>query len=372
MAAETTPENPAPSGRPSGRGSTPSRRGLGARSATAAVIRAPGRDKQSHDTTAKTRLQRQDTGIPRLKIPSSKSVSPRGSVSKTPPAQTGENVAKLRRTPTPTSFTKASHVPRPVGLTRHNTSVSIRSAPRTSPSYRSDNVKEKVTPGDSSTPGRRTDAKHLETRRREKTFIPEARPRMGTSSLTASASTASRLLGRVSGGKTLSVAKKGVPAPKTPEEQETAAAPRPDEADHASKMAPSKRQPQSRLARLIRRNTEIVDTRGSTRRSGLSVKAGERGQSSRRTSPVGVQSLKSRPEATIRDGRAASGIPAPRRTSADEPATTSSSAAKQAGESKLRMRLPRITLSRTDSKSKVSRRKEPDAAGRTPNRSNAG
>ncbi|XP_050687757.1 uncharacterized protein LOC126981101 isoform X3 [Eriocheir sinensis] len=365
--AETTPVNPGTSGRPSGRGSTPIRRGLGVRSATAAVIRVPRRDKQSHDTTAKTRLQRQDTGIPRLKIPSSKSVSPRGSVSKTSPAQTGENIAKLRRTPTPTSSSKPSLVPRPVGLTRHNTSASIRSVPRTSPSHRSDNMKEKSIPG-SSTPIRKTDAKHLDARRRE-TYIPEARPRMGTSSLTSSASSASRLLGRVSGGKTLSAAKKSDPVRRSSEEQEAAVTQRPDAADNQSKMPLSKRTTQNRFARLIRRNTEIVDTRGSARRSGLGAKAGEGGQSPRRTSPVGIQSLKSRPEGTTRDGRADTGIPAPRRTSADNPATPSSSAAKQAGGSKLRMRLPKITLSRTDSKSKVTRREEPTATRRTPNKS---
>lgn len=372
VTAETTTDNPGSGGQASGRGSTPSRRGLGARSATAAVIRAPGRDKQSHDTSAKSRLQRQDTGIPRLRIPSSKSVSPRASLSKTPPPETGENIAKLRRTPTPTSSTKVSLVPRPVGLTRHNTSVSIRSVPRTSPSHRSDNVKETTTSGDSSTPGRRSDAKHLEGRRREKTFTPEARPRMGTSSLTASASSASRLLRRVSGDKTLPVSKKGVPTPKASEEQEAAVAPVSGEADQLSKTTSPRRPPQSRLARLIRRNTEIVDTRSSSRRSGLGVKAVERGQSSRRTSPVGVQNLKTRLEGTTRDGRAASGIPAPRRTSADDPPTTCGSVAKQADRSKLRMRLPKITLSRTDSKSKLSRREGPNAAERTPKRSNAG
>ncbi|MPC35507.1 hypothetical protein E2C01_028931 [Portunus trituberculatus] len=364
LAAEATPENPSTPGRPSGKGSIPIRRGLGTRSATAAVIKAPSRDRQGHDASAKPRLRRQDTGIPKLKIPPSrKSVSPRSSLSKSPSTLTGESVTRLRKSPTPTSSTRPSFTQRPGGLTRHNTSVTIRSVPRTSPIHRSDDARGKVATSDTSTAVRRTEAKPLEVRRREKTFIPEARPRLGTSSLTGSVSSASRLQGRVSSTRALTADKKGTSSSKTREELEG------DGDDHSSKAPPPSRQPQSRLARLIRRNTEIVDTKSVTRRGNMGLKTSEGRLASRRVSPVSDQTLKLRPDSKIRDGRATSSIPTARRTSG-EVTTTSSSAAKQTDGAKLRMRLPKIMLSRTDSRSKKPQPEKPEVAERTSRKSN--
>ena len=356
LSSETTPGNAGATVRSNGRGSTPSRRGLGARSATAAVIRLPARDKYGHDATAKLRLQRQDTGIPRLKIPSSRnSVSPRSSISKTLPVQAGETVAKLKRTPMPTSSTKP--IQRPAGLIRHNTSVSIRSVPRTSLTHMSEYVRGKASVNDTSTAARRTEAKqYFEVRRREKTFIPEARPRMGTSSLTASASSASHLTSRASIIRTEAFDKKGTSSSKIHKEQEV------DKDRHFSKAPPPSRPSQNRLVRLIRRNTDIMDTKYSARRSNQGLKADEGRLSVRRASPVGDQTVKHRPKGKI---------PAPRRTSADDVATNSSVTAKQTDGGKLRMRLPKMTLSRTDNKSKKPQQENPDVAGRSSRKSNS-